>query len=210
MSTPLCLLLTDLSLLSCVSLSVHVSLSLLLLTGCLKLCAPAFDLRYLGAAMRIFAVSDIHTDHKQNLLWVRQLLGQCDDSGAQKYSRLTDVIIVAGDVTHKLDLFRETFELFVSVFAHVFWCPGNHDLYLTRDDRKREDSLAKLERLFALCAQIGVHTRPARLVCESSAGVLQDAAGVWIVPVLSWHHSSFDTEPDITRIGKRRLTFDGL
>jgi 3',5'-cyclic AMP phosphodiesterase CpdA len=82
--------------------------------------------------MRIFAISDIHTDHKQNLDWVRKLAGQVLPSGLPEYCRLSDVLIVAGDVTHKPDIFRETFEILSDTFAHVFWCPGNHDLYLTR------------------------------------------------------------------------------
>ena len=43
----------------------------------------------------------------------------------------------------------------------------------------------KLRRLEELCASLGVHTRPARV------------GGVWVVPLLSWYHASFDAEPDI-------------
>ncbi len=43
----------------------------------------------------------------------------------------------------------------------------------------------KLHRLEELCASLGVHTRPTRV------------GGVWLVPLLSWYHASFDAEPDI-------------
>ena len=56
--------------------------------------------------MRVFAISDIHTDHKQNLQWVRHLSLETDQAGDPMYSRLADVLIVAGDVTHKPDVFR--------------------------------------------------------------------------------------------------------
>ena len=36
-----------------------------------------------------------------------------------------------------------------------------------------------------LCTEIGVHTIP------------QCIDGIWIVPLYSWYHASFDAEPDI-------------
>jgi hypothetical protein len=32
-------------------------------------------------------------------------------------------------------------------------------------------------------------------------------AGVWVVPVLSWHHTSFDTEADINSISELLFFF---
>ena len=48
------------------------------------------------------------------------------------------------------------------------------------------DSLAKLRRVVALCAGLGVHTAPARV-----------GAGLWVAPLWSRHHASFDSEPDV-------------
>jgi hypothetical protein len=45
--------------------------------------------------------------------------------------------------------------------------------------------LGKLKQLNDVCAEVGVHTQP------------QKVDGVWIVPILSWYHASFDQEPDI-------------
>ena len=42
-----------------------------------------------------------------------------------------------------------------------------------------------MRRLFKLCDKLGVHHKPA----------YED--GVWIVPIHSWYHSSWDTEPDL-------------
>lgn len=39
--------------------------------------------------------------------------------------------------------------------------------------------------MHALCADLGVRTAPAS-VC-----------GVWIVPLLSWYHATWDREPDV-------------
>ena len=43
----------------------------------------------------------------------------------------------------------------------------------------------KLEVIRALCRELGVRTEPAKL------------GGVWIAPIYSWYHASFDREPDV-------------
>ena len=43
----------------------------------------------------------------------------------------------------------------------------------------------KLRKINALCAALGVQTAPAEL------------GGIWVVPLLSWYHASWDREPDI-------------
>lgn len=49
----------------------------------------------------------------------------------------------------------------------------------------RHPSTEKLEWINALCARLGVRTRPACV------------GGVWIFPLLSWYHASWDREPDV-------------
>ncbi len=48
-----------------------------------------------------------------------------------------------------------------------------------------QDSFQKLQLILQLCQELGIHTAPARL------------GNLCIVPLLSWHHSSWDKEPDI-------------
>lgn len=43
----------------------------------------------------------------------------------------------------------------------------------------------KLEVIKDLCRELGVHTEPERI------------GGVWIAPIYSWYHASFDREPDL-------------
>jgi hypothetical protein len=43
----------------------------------------------------------------------------------------------------------------------------------------------KMRRVLDLCRELGVAAAPACI------------AGVWIVPLLSWYHASWDREPDI-------------
>lgn len=53
--------------------------------------------------------------------------------------------------------------------------------------------MQKLAAMLDLCSAIGVHTSPRMITSDAS----DPRSGVWVVPVLSWHHASFDTEPDI-------------
>lgn len=80
-------------------------------------------------------------------------------------------------------------------FDHVAFVPGNHELWVKgsgEDFKQRNegatDSLEKLEVVLRACDEMGVHTRPHKIGC------------FWLVPLLSWHHKSFDTEPDIPGI----------
>ena len=41
-----------------------------------------------------------------------------------------DVLIVAGDVSDNMDTLRTTLTLLCSKFGWVFFCPGNHDLWV--------------------------------------------------------------------------------
>jgi len=116
--------------------------------------------------MRVFCVSDLHSDFHENWLLLDRL-------PSREYSR--DTLIVAGDVADKFDTIRRTLELLRSKFARVFYTPGNHELWVRGDWR---NSLQKLEQLLELCDSLDVLTRPA------------EAAGYWVVPLLSWYDHS--------------------
>lgn len=92
---------------------------------------------------------------------------------------------MAGDVSDDLPTFRRTMELLTRAYAHVFFVPGNHDLWCRKAERDIRDSLGKLALLEGACAELGVHTQPACM------------GGVWVVPLLSWYHASWDREPDL-------------
>ena len=134
-------------------------------------------------ASRIWCVSDVHSDHGENLKWCQ---------GLEPGGRLSqDTIIVAGDLTPRLSLFRETLLCFKRSFKVVFFTAGNHDLWV-KGMRCNEPgvepdptSLARLEKLHGICRELGVMIQPAY------------ASGAIICPIASWYHASWDTEPDI-------------
>jgi hypothetical protein len=135
---------------------------------------------------RIFCISDLHTDYKANLDWCRSLC-----SKKAEYER--DAVIVAGDVSCSHVLLEETLALLAGAFGHVFFTPGNHELWVRgvglsgglHVRTETIDSLQRLREVCELCARLGVHTAPAY------------AAGAIVAPLFGWYHSSFDTEPDV-------------
>ncbi len=73
--------------------------------------------------MRVFAVSDLHVDYKHNYIWLTSL-SQSEYQG--------DILIVAGDISHKIDLFESSLKYLSSCFKQVLYVPGNHDLWLSK------------------------------------------------------------------------------
>jgi hypothetical protein len=120
--------------------------------------------------MRLFATSDLHTDYKDNFRW----LAEISDSDYRD-----DALIVAGDISDRLEIIRETLELLRSKFRHLLFTPGNHELWVRGAEY---DSLQKLRRVLTLCARLGVSTSPVRF------------ADFWVVPLYSWYDGVFDPE----------------
>ncbi len=120
--------------------------------------------------MRIFAISDVHADYPQNMALVEAL-------SAGDHRR--DTVLVAGDVTDDLARLGGVLRAFRERFAHVFFVPGNHELWVRRGESG--DSVDKFGKVVRLCADLGVATDPARISSGS------DDPGAWVVPLFSWY-----------------------
>lgn len=73
-----------------------------------------------GIGLRVFVLSDLHTDYSENMTWVKSI-------STVKYKN--DVLLVAGDVSETYKTFVLTMSLLKDRFEHVFFVPGNHDLW---------------------------------------------------------------------------------
>lgn len=122
--------------------------------------------------MRIFAVSDLHVDYPENLVWIMSL-------PALEYT--DDLLIVAGDVSDDLELLARVLSSLRSKFRQVMFVPGNHELWVDRDGL--DCSLEKFHAVMALCVEHGISSE------------LSHFGDVSIVPLLSWYDYSFG-EPD--------------
>ena len=130
------------------------------------------DVDCIVQCMRVFATSDLHTDYRENFRWLQEL---------SDVAYRNDALIVAGDISDRLEVIRETLQLLRAKFRYVLFTPGNHELWVRGADT---DSLEKFQRVLDLCDEIGVITRPLRL------------ENLWIVPLFSWYDGVF--EPDET------------
>ncbi|CAL1128371.1 unnamed protein product [Cladocopium goreaui] len=126
--------------------------------------------------VRIWAISDLHTDDHHNKEWLDEL----ETKGAAN-----DVLIVAGDISHKWDIIKDTLSFLKARYARVFYCPGNHELW----GNAQEDSMRRFHAILQLCQQLGVETAPAEVAVGDRR--------VLIVPIMSWHHPQWDMEPEI-------------
>src|SRR5262245_27159009 len=113
--------------------------------------------------MRIFIVSDLHTDFAEN----RRRLQEISST-----SYLQDTLVVAGDIAVDLRCFDWTLRKLRSQFGQVFYVPANHELWV-RDGEC--DSVEKFRSVLRLCDVIGIYTRPGRVGKN------------WIVPLFSWY-----------------------
>ena len=120
--------------------------------------------------MRVFATSDLHTDYKENFLWLTEL---------SNTAYRDDTLIVAGDVSDRLEIIRETLLLLRSKFRHVLFTPGNHELWIRNS---KLNSIEKFQQVLKLCETIDVVTTPLRI------------EDLWIVPLFSWYDGVYDSE----------------
>ena len=121
--------------------------------------------------MRLFATSDLHTDYRENFRWLEEI---------SNTDYRDDALIVAGDISDRMELIRDTLLLLRGKFRRLFFTPGNHELWVRGADY---DSLEKLRRVLKLCDELDVTTTPLRL------------QNVWVVPLFSWYDGVFNSEP---------------
>ena len=134
--------------------------------------------------MRLFATSDLHTDYKENFRWLQEL----SDTDYR-----ADALIVAGDISDRMEIIRETFELLRAKFRYLLYTPGNHELWVREPGY---DSLEKLQRVLDLCSELDVVTTPLRL------------KDLWVVPLFSWYDGIFDDHTDEERAAARQAWAD--
>lgn len=119
--------------------------------------------------MRIFAISDLHSDFKQNWKLVENL-------SDQDYKN--DVLLIAGDISHNLQVVQNTLKVLREKFQTVLFVPGNHELWVSDSEY---NSIEKFTNVIKICKFLGVHITPLKI------------ANYWIVPLFSWYNSNFDS-----------------
>jgi len=96
--------------------------------------------------MKLFAISDLHLDHRGN----REAIETLD--GYQQ-----DWLILCGDIAATIEQLENCLAVLSKKFAQLIWVPGNHDLWLTQKDQD-VSSVEKYERLVEVCRRYDVST----------------------------------------------------
>lgn len=97
--------------------------------------------------MRLWAISDLHLANRHNRDALEHLQGHPDDG-----------LIVAGDVGETEEQLDFALRLLTRRFRQLFWVPGNHDLWVHRDDPYSRRGENKYRRLVEICRGYGVRT----------------------------------------------------
>jgi predicted phosphodiesterase len=144
--------------------------------------ASRFRYHHLRDIERVYCLSDLHTDHSDNIQWLR------DQASSPSRLKKTDLLIVAGDISHDEDTFVESISILLEQ-CRVLFVPGNHEAWLSRPHvtgekptKSTETSLDKLQRCYDTCRSIGVLIDPVYL----SGG----PHPIWILPLQSWYDGS--------------------
>jgi len=106
----------------------------------------------------------------------------------------SDALIVAGDVAPTIAQFTKVMKSLVAKFALVFFCPGNHCLWVQRSEN--QTSLAKFFELLYVCDTLGVITYPVHV-----------GENVYIAPLFSWYNPAFVDTGTTDQLSRHRLRF---
>lgn len=152
---------------------------------------------------RVYCLSDLHTDHSANLQWLRDRMASSPKLGS------TDLILVAGDISHDIVRFAETLQILRDQ-CQVFFVPGNHEAWSdpilqlpttsTVTDRfesmpsvaqskKRLTVLEKLAQCQQVCRDLGVFVDPVYL----KGGKYP----LWILPLGAWYDGSLSFSEEL-------------
>ena len=163
--------------------------------------------------VQAYCLSDLHADgDNANVAWLRDKCrpaATIDDDDAY-YS----ILIVPGDLANSIPSIRRCFRILVSNWDAVCYCVGNHEAWVKEKESTEEDlndddedsssneeeeastertSVDQLVDVLTVAKEEGVHVGP---VCVTYSQKEKPQL-LWMVPLQSFYHSSWDTEPDL-------------
>ena len=136
--------------------------------------------QFLDTLERVFCLSDLHTDHLINLEWLEEKCALDSAPGPN------DLLVVAGDICHHMQRFRQTIEIIQSTGCQVLFIPGNHETWLSHPSPEAS-SFEKLTLVYETCRELGVHVD--NILIGSAASY-----PLWVVPLQSWYDGSLSIE----------------
>jgi hypothetical protein len=131
------------------------------------------DMKRPKLSSKVYAMSDLHYDHKKNSDWVQNI---------DSFLFQQDVLIVAGNCGDSLKEMSKCLAALRPKFRRVFFVPGNHEMWIHPTEAKHfPDSLSKFFAVLDVCDSLGVDVFPAPI-----------AEDCFIVPLFSWYNAGYD------------------
>lgn len=160
--------------------------------------------------VEVFCISDLHVDSSSNMKWMKEKCISRASPGA------FSVLIVPGDIGSGLSALEEAFRFLCSQFDLVCYVPGNHEAWVhkkaTTDVGSNEDSssLGKLRSVLTIAQRCGAAVGPVTVLLHQPHDhddhphtrrqqQRQRRRSIRLIPLYSWYHSGFDTEPDLPK-----------
>jgi len=142
----------------------------------------------LNGIHRIFVLSDIHSDHKDNQKWLHEKVEEKDFNEK-------DLLIIAGDISHNMEALKKSLSVLRQKSSQVLFVPGNHEAWVDRRHKPNSTSFDKLSQVYQACFDMGVHTK-SLLVRGDDSDCLHP---LWIVPLESWYDGSLSFREELCR-----------
>ncbi|CAM9237004.1 unnamed protein product [Scytosiphon promiscuus] len=142
-----------------------------------------------GRGLRVHSLSDLHTDSKANMAWVKTWESWRGQETGGLGEGHEDVLIVAGDISSSLERSAETLSHLKERYDEVFFVVGNHEMWTGRRRLKASEgsggddteavlcSVEKLVQMHSMCQDLGVRTDPVVFVVRDPrlCGVQEEA-----------------------------------
>lgn len=135
---------------------------------------------------RVLCISDLHVDHADNMQWLANHTGLVSN-GVQLCN--SDLIVVAGDISHELDRIEQSFSYLQRRGPSILFVPGNHEAWLNSSELESGNSMKKLENIYQLCDDMGVLIHPVLV-----GSTKERPYGLCIAPLESWYDGSLSVE----------------
>lgn len=132
--------------------------------------------------MKLYALSDVHLDHRPNREAWSTLPSQPDDA-----------LVLVGDVAESMETLRWGLELARTRFREVVWVPGNHELWTVKRHGESLRGVARYDALVAMCRAMGVTTPedPYRVWPEVRVATAEGERSVVVAPLFLHYDFSF-------------------
>jgi hypothetical protein len=149
----------------------------------LRMATASPDYVHLDQIDRVLCISDLHVDHADNMQW---LFNRTSESHNGISLSKSDLVVVAGDISHETDRIEQSLICLLRTGASVLFVAGNHEAWLHSKEETCKSSMEKLDEIYRLCRELGVYSQ----TCIRVGGTPARPHSLWLVPMESWYDGS--------------------